>query len=138
MVTSHPAYAKTWSEESGIEVEVKSGNEPDIVVAADAGDFAQWFDVVSDMPGVTWTENIELGIRPNEFEVDVLSMQAYSPIFKGTVTHKELIGHIVYIYVDVNGRSITIEVENRQNCEIGDEIEFTVNPTKVFVFDADT
>ncbi len=71
------AYAKTWSEETGIEVEVKSvgggadygaalqaefqsGNEPDIFVAAGAGDFAQWSDVVYDMSGEAWTENTEL------------------------------------------------------------------------------
>ncbi len=92
-----------------------------------------------DLPAnVNLNQKVCLGIRPNEFKVDELSMQAYSPRFKGTVTHKELIGHIVYIYADVNGRSITIEVENRQNYEIGDEIVFTVNPTKVFVFDAET
>lgn len=79
-----------------------------------------------------------LGIRPNEFKVDELSMQAYTPRFKGTVTHKELIGHIVYIYADVNGQNFTIEVENRQNYEIGEEITFTVNPSKVFIFDGET
>lgn len=71
------AYAKTWSEQTGIEVEVKSvgggadygaalqaefqsGNEPDIFVASGAGDFAQWEDVVYDMTGEAWTKDTEL------------------------------------------------------------------------------
>ncbi len=83
-------------------------------------------------------QDVCLGIRPNEFKIDELSMQTYAPRFTGTVTHKELIGHIVYIYADVNGQSMTIEVENRQNYEIGDEITFTVNPSKVFIFDKET
>lgn len=83
-------------------------------------------------------QEVCLGIRPNEFKVDELSLNAYSPRFTGTVSHKELIGHIVYIYADVNGQNITIEIENRQNYEIGDEITFTVNPSKIFVFDKET
>lgn len=83
-------------------------------------------------------QKVCLGIRPNEFKVDELSLRAYSPRFTGVVTHKELIGHIVYIYADVNGKNMTIEVENRQNYQIGDEITFTVNPSKVFIFDGET
>lgn len=83
-------------------------------------------------------QEVTLGIRPNEFKVDELSMQAYSPRFKGTVTHKELIGHIVYLYVNVNGQELTMEIENRQKYDIGDEVEFTVNPSKILVFDKET
>lgn len=71
------AYAKDWSEQSGIEVEVKSvgggadygaalqaefqsGNEPDIFVASGPGDFAQWSDTVYDMTGEEWTNDTEL------------------------------------------------------------------------------
>lgn len=71
------AYASDWSDQTGIEVEVKSvgggadygaalqaefqsGNEPDIFVASGAGDFEQWSDVVYDMSGETWTNDTEL------------------------------------------------------------------------------
>ncbi len=83
-------------------------------------------------------KEVTLGIRPNEFKVDNLSMQTYKPRFKGVIKHKELIGHIEYLYVDVNGTSLTLEVENRQSYELDSEIEFTVNPKKVFIFDKQT
>ncbi len=71
------AYAAEWSEETGIEVEIKSvgggadygaalqaefqsGNEPDIFVASGPGDFEQWESVVYDMSGEAWTEDTEL------------------------------------------------------------------------------
>ncbi len=71
------AYAKDWSDQTGIEVEVKSvgggadygaslqaefqsGNEPDIFVASGPGDFAQWSDTVYDMTGEEWTNDTEL------------------------------------------------------------------------------
>lgn len=71
------AYAQEWSDETGIEVEIKSvgggadygaalqsefqsGNEPDIFVSSGPGDFEQWADVVYDMSGEEWTENTEL------------------------------------------------------------------------------
>ncbi len=80
------AYAKSWSEETGIEVEVKSvgggadygaalqaefqsGNEPDIFVSAGAGDFEQWSDVVYDMSGEEWTNNTDLEFVSESGEV---------------------------------------------------------------------
>ncbi len=87
---------------------------------------------------VNLNQEVTVGIRPNEFKIDNLSMQTYSPRFKGEITHKELIGHIEYLYVDMNGKQLTLEVEHRQNYEIGEVVEFTVNPSKVFVFDKET
>ncbi len=99
------------------------------------GEAAMEFDLPQN---INLTKEVTLGIRPNEFKVDNLSMQTYSPRFKGEITHKELIGHIEYLYVDVNGKSVTLEVEHRQQYDIGQEIEFTANPSKIFIFDKET
>ncbi len=82
-------------------------------------------------------QEVTLGIRPNEFKIDDLSLQAYSPRFTGSITHIELVGHVIYLYVDVSGDNFTIEAEKRQEYNIGDQITFTANPSKIFVFDKD-
>ncbi len=101
--------------------------------------FSGEVDITLDLPeNINLDQEVTIGIRPNEFKIDNLSMQTYSPRFKGEITHKELIGHIEYLYVEVNGKSITLEVEHRQQYEIGDVIEFTANPSKIFIFDKET
>lgn len=77
------AYAKEWSKENGVEVEIKSvgggadygaalqaefqsGNEPDIFVASGPGDFKQWDDVVYDMSDEEWTKNTELEYKTED------------------------------------------------------------------------
>ncbi len=83
-------------------------------------------------------KEVTLGIRPNEFKIDELSMKTYEPKFSGTINHIELIGHVVYLYVNVNGKTITIEAEKRQEYTVGDKLDFTVNPSKIFVFDKES
>lgn len=83
-------------------------------------------------------QDVSIGIRPNDFKTDELSMNTYGPRLSGKVIHKELIGHIVYLYVDVDGQELAIELENRQNYDLDDIVEFTVNPSKIMVFDKET
>lgn len=83
-------------------------------------------------------QEVTLGIRPNFFKVDQLSLDTYLPKFEGKVTHKELIGHVIYLYLEVGNTTVVLEVEKRREYEIGEVVNFTVNPAQVFLFDKKT
>lgn len=81
---------------------------------------------------------VVIGIRPNVFKHDNLSMSTYSSRVKGIVTHLELVSHIINVHFEVGDLQFVMETEKYQKYEIGQEIEVTLNESSVFVFDKET
>ncbi len=144
------AYAKEWSEENGIEIEIKSvgggadygaalqaefqsGNEPDIFVAAGGGDFNQWKDSIYDMKGEDWTNDTELEFVNDEGQTVgfPVAIEGYGLIANTEILEKAgIVAEEIKTYEDIEKAFATLS-EKKSELGIEDVLAFTTKETWV-------
>ncbi|NLZ80884.1 MAG: ABC transporter ATP-binding protein, partial [Clostridiales bacterium] len=84
-------------------------------------------------------KTVILGIRPEDVHDQEIYIES-SPdsVFDATVKVYELLGAEVYLYFDIAGASCTARVNPRTTARPGDIIKFSMDLTKLHVFDKDT
>ncbi len=80
-------------------------------------------------------KTVTIGIRP-ENVLDKAGDAAET--FKSEVKVYELLGAEVYLYLDINGESVTARVPSTTVARVGDKIDVTFETYKIHVFDKET
>ncbi|MDR2661345.1 MAG: ABC transporter ATP-binding protein [Lactobacillaceae bacterium] len=84
-------------------------------------------------------EQLYFGVRPEDIDASAIAIQTYDDDkFTGIVTLSELIGESSFIHFDVgNTKDIVAKIRTEDKKQIGQEIELTINMSKVHFFKHD-
>ena len=87
-------------------------------------------------PGITATtpgKKVYASIRPEDVEVFAEPPQARENLFKGTITHKAYLGNLLYLFVNIDGTMIRVQVPHHVPQEEGQELYLFLNPQKCMI-----
>ena len=80
-----------------------------------------------------------MGVRPEDVHDEERHLKAFADCrIKAKVEVTELMGAEIFLYVDVEGSSLTARVEPTSTARPGDEIEMVIDNTKIHIFDKET
>ncbi|GAB6118301.1 sn-glycerol-3-phosphate ABC transporter ATP-binding protein UgpC [Thermoanaerobacter brockii subsp. lactiethylicus] len=84
-------------------------------------------------------KEIVLGIRPEDLHDEEVFLEAYpEAVVEAKVDVTELMGPETYLYLDVNGVSLTARVDPRTRAKAGDVIKIGFDINKLHMFDKET
>ncbi|MEQ2128842.1 sn-glycerol-3-phosphate ABC transporter ATP-binding protein UgpC [Caldanaerobacter subterraneus KAk] len=84
-------------------------------------------------------KEIVLGIRPEDLHDEEVFLEAYpEAVVEAKVEVTELMGAETYLYLDVNGASLTARVDPRTRAKSGDVIKIGFDVNKLHMFDKET
>ncbi|HBT49857.1 MAG: ABC-type sugar/spermidine/putrescine/iron/thiamine transport system ATPase component [Caldanaerobacter subterraneus] len=84
-------------------------------------------------------KEIVLGIRPEDLHDEEVFLEAYpEAVVEAKVEVTELMGAETYLYLDVNGVSLTARVDPRTRAKSGDVIKIGFDVNKLHMFDKET
>ncbi len=78
---------------------------------------------------------VTLGIRPENVKEEVAGA---ATVFNAEVKVYELLGAEVYLYLDINGESVTARVSSRTTARVDDTIQVAFDVDRIHVFDKET
>ncbi|WP_312908946.1 ABC transporter ATP-binding protein [Natronosalvus caseinilyticus] len=119
----------------------------DVIVRAEGDHYA--FDLEGTTLGRVPQESVEddlegrtirFGVRPEDLTLDAggEDENETGSHFLATVSVTEYQGNDNFVYLDVDGRSMTARVRPSVYPETGDEIEVAIAPADIYLFDPDT
>ena len=79
---------------------------------------------------------VTIGIRPEDVKDE--AGETPESTFEAEVKVYELLGAEVYLYLDINGESVTARVPSRTAARVGDRISVAFDVEKIHVFDKET
>ena len=84
-------------------------------------------------------KEIIMGIRPEHIHDEDMYMSTMTDgIIKAKVEVTELMGAETYLYLDCEGHKLTARVDPASTARAGDEIEVTIDTSKIHLFDKET
>ncbi len=84
-------------------------------------------------------KEVIMGIRPEDVHDEERHLKAFGDCrIRAKVEVTELMGAEIFLYVDVEGSSLTARVEPTSTARPGDEIEMVIDNTKIHIFDKET
>jgi iron(III) transport system ATP-binding protein len=78
-------------------------------------------------------QKVYASIRPEEVEVFAEPSQVGENLFKGIITNKAYLGNFLFLFMDVNGVMIRVQVPHQLPQEEGQELYLYLNPQKCMV-----
>ena len=79
-------------------------------------------------------KTVTIGVRPE----NVIEGATEGSTFQAEVKVYELLGAEVYLYLDINGESVTARVASSTGARVGDKINVAFDVNKIHVFDKET
>jgi len=78
-------------------------------------------------------KKVYASIRPEDVEVFTQPPQATENLFKGTIVNKAYLGNFLYLFVNVDGTMIRVQLPHHMPQEEGQELYLFLNPQKCIV-----
>ena len=78
-------------------------------------------------------KKVYASIRPEDVEVFTQPPQASENLFKGTIVNKAYLGNFLYLFVNVDGTMIRVQLPHHMPQEEGQELYLFLNPQKCIV-----
>ena len=78
-------------------------------------------------------KKVYASIRPEDVEVFTQPPQASENLFKGTIVNKAYLGNFLYLFVNVDGTMIRVQLPHHMPKEEGQELYLFLNPQKCIV-----
>ena len=83
-------------------------------------------------------KTVVMGIRPENINDDPAVIANSECVFESTIRVYELLGAEVYLYFEIGETSVTARVNPKTTARPGDTVKFTLDLSKVHVFDKET
>ncbi len=84
----------------------------------------------SGITATTPEKKVYVSIRPEDVEVFAEPPQARENLFKGTITHKAYLGNLLYLFVNIDGTMIRVQVPHHLPQKEGQELYLFLDPEK--------
>jgi iron(III) transport system ATP-binding protein len=78
-------------------------------------------------------DNVYVSIRPEDVEVFAEPPQDSQNLFKATIAHKAYLGNFLYLFFNLNGTMIRVQVPHHLPQEEGRELFLVLNPQKCMI-----
>ena len=83
-------------------------------------------------------KTVVMGIRPENINDDPAVIANSECVFESTIRVYELLGAEVYLYFEIGETNVTARVNPKTTARPGDTVKFTMDLSKVHVFDKET
>lgn len=83
-------------------------------------------------------QQVIMGIRPEDLHDEEMFLSTAKGLIDCEVEVTELMGHEVYLYLNLAGEPLVARVNSRSTAKVGDHVKIAIDTNKIHIFDKET